>query len=252
FTYPLYKTTRAVPAQYELWGRFSADTISKTYSAKIYYKSLFDAQGTILQTALVEKKTTANVTTNGETAFFNVLKKMLPDEQGSILLSTTAGAIDSASITYSFNGNYRLPLNGQSSNIINHAIEHSVEQFSDLTMLCWVQSGNSKQVYQAANLLKDSYIGIYPMSKNITEIQLFPNPAVDFVTIDINLTSAEKLRCKLLDESNRLIQSKEINGTAGNFQLQFDLSKLPAGIYFVQVSDSKQNAFIRRFVKDTN
>lgn len=250
FTYPLYKTTRAVPAQYELWGRFSADTISKTYSAKIYYKALFETQGTVLQTAIVEKKTTANVASNGETAFYNVLKKMLPDEQGSILPPTTAGAIDSASITYSFNGNYRLPLNGQSSNIINHAIEHSVEQFSDLTMLCWVQSGNNKQVYQAANLLKDSYIGIYPMSKNITEIRLFPNPAVDFVSIEINLNAAEKLHCKLLDESNRMVQSQEINGTAGKCQLKFDLSNKPAGIYFVQVSDSKQNAFIRRIVKE--
>jgi hypothetical protein len=63
----------------------------------------------------------------------------------------------SVSLTYTFNGNYRLPSNGQAANIIDNSTEHSVEEFGDLAMLSWIQSPNGdKQVYQAINLTKST------------------------------------------------------------------------------------------------
>jgi hypothetical protein len=49
---------------------------------------------------------------------------------------------------WEFRGDYRLPNNG--NNPINHAIEHSVEDFNNLTIVAWVQSGDGT-VIQACN-----------------------------------------------------------------------------------------------------
>ena len=53
------------------------------------------------------------------------------------------------SVTYTFQGNYRLPSNGQAANIIDHTKEHSVENFENLRAVVWIQDGN-KAVHQSS------------------------------------------------------------------------------------------------------
>ncbi|MBL0071767.1 MAG: hypothetical protein IPP34_08125 [Bacteroidetes bacterium] len=170
FSYQLYSDAREVPAQYMIDGTYSEDTIARTWAATVRYSPLFDALGSILQVGIIEKRTELNVKTNLETEFFNVMKKMLPTEFGTTLQNIPAGTWDSVSVAYTFNGNYRLPPNGQ-TNLINHAIEHSVEEFSDLAMTAWIESpSNPKQVYQAANLVKTSATGIFTMNQTIDAV----------------------------------------------------------------------------------
>jgi hypothetical protein len=88
---------------------------------------------------------------NGETEWHNYMKKMLPDENGIALQPFTAGnALTIPIPAYTFQGNYRLPRDGTTNNIINHAIEHSVEEFCDLGVVVWVQDVNTQEVLQSA------------------------------------------------------------------------------------------------------
>ncbi len=248
FTYQLYSDARAVPAQYMIDGTYSEDTIARTWSATVRYSPLFDALGSILQVGIIEKRTELNVKTNQETEFFNVMKKMLPTEFGTTLQNIPAGTWDSVSVAYTFNGNYRLPPNGQ-TNLINHAIEHSVEEFSDLAMTAWIESpSNPKQVYQAANLVKTSATGIFTMNQTIDAIDIYPSPATDFTFVEIALNNTEKLKIQLMDASGRTIEVRNITAAAGTTIEKFDVSTLAGGLYHLAVSDSKNNSFVKRIV----
>jgi hypothetical protein len=252
FTYALYQAERAIPAQYKLTGTSTADTITKTFSAKIHYSPLFMATGTKLYCAIQERKTTKNIKTNGETEFIQVMKKMMPDHNGTSLSNIAIGAWDSVSVTYTFNGNYRLPINGQAANYINLATEYTVEEFGDLRMMAWVQAPTgTKQVYQSINLpykLLNTGAGVGEMDKAINTINIYPNPADKFASVEINTNSTENVTIKLLDNKGDIIEAVNKTLQTGLFTQTFDLSNLANGVYHIAVIDQKQNAFVKRVI----
>jgi len=80
--------------------------------------------GVTVQIAVVERKTTQNVATNGETEFHNVMMKMVPDASGS-LISLTANQVH--------NLNYTVDMSGT-----------NVEQMDDLIVAIFVQASNKE------------------------------------------------------------------------------------------------------------
>ncbi len=98
-----------------------------------------------LRTAIVELITKNNIKISGETEFLYVMKKMLPDQ--NIILNNT-NTNQAFSRSYTFPGNYRLPLG--SSNAINLNTEHSVENFNNLIAVSWIQNDSSKEVIQSS------------------------------------------------------------------------------------------------------
>lgn len=249
FTYQLYTDARAIPAQYDMIATYTEDLAAKTFSAKVLYSPLFDATGSQLYTAIIENTTNLNVKTNGETDFFHVMKKMLPDDNGTTLSNIPAGTWDSVSVTYTFNGNYRLPSDGQAANIIDNSIEHSVEQFNDLAMVGWIQDpAGVHQVFQACNFTKTTTIGIYEMNASVNSILIYPNPTNDYAAVEISLNQAEIVKIQLMDADGKSIESRIIHANAGITLEKFNVSNLAAGIYHVAVSDSKNNSFVKRIM----
>ncbi len=249
FTYNEYKDARKVPASFKLSGTFTADTLSQTFAVKAKFAPLYQSVGARLTLALVEKTTSLNIKNNGETKFYNVMKKMLPDENGTLLSASADGVWDSITSIYTFSGNYRLPSNGQLANIINLTTEHSVEQFSDIHILGWIQSTDgSKQIQQAANFVKDNQIGVYALNKSIASINVYPNPVQHTATIELNLSASEQVQLSLTDSEGKTIEVRQIAVQAGKYISHFDLSALSPGYYHLIVSDSKQNSFVRRIV----
>lgn len=249
FTYPLYQAAYNTPAQYIMDCVYGEDTVAKTYSALVRYSPLFNATNSVLQVAIVEKTTHKNVKNNGETLFFNVMKKMLPSEDGTILPNIAVGTWDSVSVSYTFNGNYRLPTNGQAANIINNATENSVEDFSDLKMIGWIESHDSPNtVFQASNFNLVSVTAVAQMNATINSINIYPSPATDYTNVDISLNANETMTVQLMDANGRSIEVRNVNAGTGVTQERFDVSKLAAGFYHVAVTDSKHNSFVKRIV----
>ncbi|MDR0606094.1 MAG: T9SS type A sorting domain-containing protein [Bacteroidales bacterium] len=100
--------------------------------------------------AIVEKKTVNNAKTNGETEFLYVMKKFLTSINGDAINALEDGKpIVLNNYTYTFNGNYRLPVFYSTRDAINHNTEHSVEDFNNLMVVYWLQDIVTKEVYQA-------------------------------------------------------------------------------------------------------
>jgi hypothetical protein len=246
FTNSLYDDSRAQLPQYKMNGDYAVDVAAKTVTAKIKYSPLIDITGTKLHVAILEKTTVNNVKSNGEVEFYSVMKKMVPDQNGTAI-GGTVGAWDSLSFSYVFNGSYRLPTDGTTANVINHATEHSVEHFDSLYVIAWIQ-GSDKVIYQAANLSTLSTTAIGNFSNVIQNVSIYPNPTADFFTIDLNMENKDNVMATLISEDGSVIEAKSVEMNVGKNSIEFNTSGLAAGVYNVILLDSKKNAAVHQIV----
>jgi len=85
---------------------------------------------------VVEKETTGNVATNGETSFEHVMMKMFPNGNGTSQSFTSGVPVQ---FTYSYDMSTT-----------------NVEEFDDLLLVTFIQDPSTKQVYQAAYGFEDA------------------------------------------------------------------------------------------------
>jgi len=182
--------------------------------------------------AIVEKKTTGNVGSNGETEFHYVMKKMMPDANGTTLAAFTSGNTVSKSLSYKFNGNYRLP--ADASNPIDNATEHSVEEFSDLIAVVWVQDVATKEVLQSA--FSSVTAGMTEAERANLITAVYPNPANDQVNINLNMEQSENVEVSIFNTVGQVVLNKNYGSLNGVNTLNIQLGDLTTGIYFVKIA----------------
>jgi hypothetical protein len=102
----------------------------------------------VIHAAIIENITTGNVGSNGQAEFHQVMKKMVPDNLGTSMSAMTRADQGELALSYTFNGEY----NGETSysDIVDHDTEHTVEEFSDLEVIVWVQDSVTWEVFQSA------------------------------------------------------------------------------------------------------
>jgi hypothetical protein len=126
-------------------------TISdQTVDITVDYTALsdIDIDSLVLHAAIVENVTTGNIGTNGQTAFHDVMKKMVPDGAGSALTALTREDTDSLTLSYTFQGSY--DDDTSRSDMVDHETAHTVEEFEDLEVVVWIQDTTTWEVFQSA------------------------------------------------------------------------------------------------------
>lgn len=247
YTTSTFQSAKAVPATYKLSGGYSVDTTTKEVNVSVNYTPLEAGTNPRLFVAIIENKTTQNARTNGETEFHNIMKKMLPDNLGTDISSTAVNQQGTTNLTFTFKGDYRLPSGsaGQfAGDMIDHDIEHSVEEFSDLRVVAWVQ-GSDKKVYQAANLTAGA-LSINDISKSVKGVNVYPNPTKGDVNISLDMEEADEVSAMLVSVSGRVLKNQTTKFNKGQNVITFDTQELAAGIYNIIVMDSKNNSFSRQ------
>lgn len=244
YTQQLFDDAYAVPAFYKLEGDFSR--VDKEFTIKVRFSPIVEATGERLYVAIIEHETFDNVGTNGETEFIDVMKKMVPNTAGTALPNTAVGAWDSLSFTYEFQGEYRLPANGQAANIINPATEHSVEEFSDLQVIAWVQDADLT-VYQAGRMTDVSTTtGITETNMSAQDINIFPNPSNGIVNVEFNSEQADEITFVMVDMAGNVVTSFARQSNTGTNSIEINTAGFASGIYNLMIFDSNNNASVKK------
>ena len=218
----------------------------------------FNSNNLVIHSAIIEETTYNNIKNNGETQFEHVVKKMVPNDNGTpINGGLGAGQQITLNLQHIFQGNYRLPFDA--TNPINHTIEHSVEDFSNLMVAVWIQDIITKEVHQSTYATLSSFTPITfdcineacidpgtgngqyatlsdcqincnstSIEENNKELQLiYPNPATDKIYI-LNLKE-ENTPIKIYDINGRLVLENKISNKE-----YLTISTLSKGIYQVK------------------
>jgi hypothetical protein len=229
-TQDIMNSYQAVPSMASIDAKFAlAGPNNKVVKVSIDINAVENLPGTgyTLHTAIFENKTVQNVGSNGETEFFHVMKKMLPDASGKSVGNLIKGQQYTAAYSYTFQGNFRKP--NSANDPINHSMEHSVEEFTDLGVLVWLQDaqGNIEQSAYAT----ESTISISENDFD-SRLQVYPNPTSGVINISLAMDETSKVEINVINSLGQVVLN-DVQSTDGEISL--DLSNLPTGLYSVQV-----------------
>jgi hypothetical protein len=97
-------------------------------------------------------------------------------------------------------------------------------------------------------VLADVVNGISHVSNN-ENIQLFPNPASDKITITSGKTIYSNVNVNIVDVAGRLAQTVSFNNLTANGQQAIDISKLAKGVYFVKIKTANSEMIEKLVVR---
>ena len=242
FTSALYDQFNAKPAFLEITGSVNLTWKNKV-TADINLNPLvnFTSNNLKLFAVITEGTTFANKKTNGEKQFEDVMKKMMPSSTGLALSPMTKSTAVSKSLNFTFNGNYRLSLDGQAANHINHATENSIETWDDLAVVVYVQDATTKEVLQSETF-PIALTGVEAIEQGIN---LYPNPANDMFNINVGALASEKANVSVTNAQGQIVY----NGSLVNGKAQISVANLSEGMYMVSVQSGSKNLNTKMIVR---
>jgi hypothetical protein len=165
--------------------------------------------------AVVEKVTTGNVGSNGETEFHNVLMKMLPNGNGTSVELTQG-------LDYSYSESYDMSTT-------------FVEEMDDLEVIVFLQA-DDKEIMQSAT--SSLITGVDENPGNI-EITMFPNPTTGTIHL-VNVENSQIIVYNIMGEA-------VVNLTSSSLFKSIDLSGQPEGAYVIQIN-TENNVFAKKLI----
>ena len=110
--------------------------------------------------------------------------------------------------------------------------------------------GMSDHLPVTLELRVDQTVGINEIgSPCITNI-MFNNPVKDKLNLTIHLTEKSKLTLDIINIFGQQLYSKEIEVAGTIVNCIIPMSDLCGGLYFLNISDSKKNNLVRKFIKE--
>jgi len=122
----------------------------------------------VIEKNVLKSAYAASPGSNNETSYEYVMRKMLPDADGMVLVNTA--------------------INGSDSTLINWTL-HKIKNIDELRVVVFVQNNTTKEVYQAQLFNPDKIATIKEVSF-ANSISIYPNPAKDEISISFGTNSS--------------------------------------------------------------
>ncbi len=84
-------------------------------------------------------------------------------------------------------------------------------------------------------VLTASIVGVEDVT-SVNAFKAFPNPAASVLNVSIDVKTNERVFIRIADITGRIVQSADLGSVYGLNQTDFDVSKLPAGMYILDVN----------------
>ena len=84
-------------------------------------------------------------------------------------------------------------------------------------------------------------------NNNLSDINIFPNPASGSFTIEYSFSEKEKVNIKICDLTGNIFVERIENPAPGRHRDNFDLSGISKGIYIIHITTEKQS-MVRKIV----
>ena len=97
-------------------------------------------------------------------------------------------------------------------------------------------SGNKSPTYTQWFIVEDSYSGLPENKQSDKSFTYFPNPAINRLSINYSIKGAHYVSLDISDMLGRRVKNI-YTGITSNINLETDISDLPAGIYFINLTD---------------
>lgn len=232
YTATLLNQARNKPAILDITGTHTI--IGKTVNATAVINTLgnnIPNNNLVVHMVITEKRTVKNIRTNGETEFFDVMKKMMPDQNGTPIAAITAGNNITLNKTYTFPAKAAVIAP-------KGTFPDSVENFNNLDVTIFVQDKITKEVFQAARSQRTNSPTGIAENAVASNVNLYPNPATGRdIKLDVTLQQPENVEVTIVNAIGQVISSVNKGKLdSGVNTLNLNLEGQTKGIYFVKVT----------------
>ena len=152
---------------------------------------------------------------------------MIPTATGKSIPALTSGNSVTHTLSYTFNGNYRLPYNAAPQNRIDLNFEHYVEDFNTLGVIAWLQDINTNEIFQSVDATYT--IGQYENSL-ASKIEVYPNPTTDVLFVEGDFS--EEATVRLVDIAGREFVRTQADFSGGH-RVDISTESLAPGTYLL-------------------
>ncbi len=244
YTADIFDQFQTLPSIVEMTSSITVVGQKADIEVKVTPSSNITSGNYKLMVAIVEKQTTKNFKTNGETEFEFVMKKMLPNDAGTLFTFPLKDVSKTVNLSYTFPGTYKLPLlartdataapTGANYGGINIANENSVEEFYDLQVVAFIQNSDTKEILQSSWSAQDWALGTKENKIENTNFEMYPNPTNGNVQIKMNKVNNGSY--KIYDINGKVVLSSNI--ISPDFQINLD--GLNQGLYFIEITNNEK------------
>ncbi len=93
------------------------------------------------------------------------------------------------------------------------------------------------------DIIWNNGVGVNEEEKLNGDVNIYPNPAVDVLNVDLTLnTASQSTNYELYDVQGRIVRQDDLgNRAAGQHQINIELSDIPAGNYFLRIFADGKN-----------
>ena len=225
-------TATPAPVKVTATASYNGNVINVTGSVSSYAN--INGNNKIL-IALVEDQITSadanhGVQSNGETDWYEVMRKMAGGTSGTNIGNMTDG------------GNYPFNVNTTITGYTG-AGTGTPKIFTDLskmTAVVWVQDLTSKVVYQAG--FADIVTSVEDKESTLSTLDIYPNPSIDNTNIKFTLKNSNSVVINVYNMMGELVYSQN-NGTlpAGVNQVSINTVNFASGMYNVVINAGNYN-----------
>ncbi len=201
----------------------TANTSGNQLSVNVKLKALKNmvTAERVLYVILYETRVSGYNPGNGELQFQNVVRSMLPGAGGSaVYQSLRATPSDTSRLEFNFTADI--------SNLNKEKIRVAV----------YLQDDLSGEIYQVSlsDHTRSLGTGVHPSIIYKNSINVYPNPATDFVQIKVSGRIDKSSRIELFDQLGRKIRSEEIPVAEGSITIS--TSDLVKGVYYLRMASA--------------
>lgn len=257
----------ALPGEYRIWGvsftgsyrgQFGRNILEDPLSTDCYTVSdnyvtviSVDPDAGLISTAAGD--TEIEVTNDEPLILANTSLSELPygyllcTPDSSIVSIFESDTIDLSGVT---DGNYLLFGINSAGNLTAAPGQHLIND--QLAEHCYILSENRMML--VVNRDGDAQRPVFgeaikPSAPALSRLQIFPNPASDFLNLSIALNKPGPLLVRVFNRSGQLVRQQKITTNAGLSRLRIIVEDLPADLYILQVQ-GEDYFEVRRFIKD--
>jgi len=225
-------TATPAPIKISATATYSGSSINVTGNVSSYAN--ITGNNKILIALIEDQITSADanhgVQSNGETDWYEVMRKMGAGTSGTNIGNMTDG------------GNYPFNVNTNFTGYTGAGTgtPKIFTDFSKMTAVVWVQDLTSKVVYQAG--FADIVTSVEDKESTLSTLDIYPNPSIDNTNIKFTLKNSNSVVINVYNMMGELVYSQN-NGTlpAGVNQVSINTVNFASGMYNVVINAGNYN-----------
>lgn len=173
---------------------------------------------TVLHVVVVEDITRATAPgSNGEKDFPQVMRKMLPNQNGTDITGFADGDVITKSFTY--------------------AVDTTKINVKNAKVVVFVQQVGNKYVYQSEQMNVKTNVSV--KEEIVNGMNLFPNPAKEFTNLTFDLKNNSEVNVAITSMEGKTVSYKNYGQMDAGLQtININTSNLSSGVYFITINNN--------------